>query len=146
MMAVWFLSGGYFSTAAASGLMAPSHAEIYAHRLIHSDLGSSQIDGAKCGIQREVAPPFWWTQCKAMPSEYTTFNPWIYSLDLILPLVDLQQNSNWAPAATYTDSKQVTHNLPGGMIARGIMWFEILFGWFTSLMFIAIVSRLVEKD
>jgi membrane-bound metal-dependent hydrolase YbcI (DUF457 family) len=81
-----------------------------------------------------------------MPSEYTTFNPWIYSLDLILPLVDLQQNSNWAPAATYTDSRQVTHNLPGGMIARGIMWFEILFGWFTSLMFIAIISRLVEKD
>jgi hypothetical protein len=146
MMAVWFLSGAYFSTAATSGLMAPTRTEIYAHRLIHADLGSAQPDGATCGIQREVAPPFWWTQCKAMPSEYTTFNSWVYSLDLILPLVDLQQDSDWAPAATYIDSKQVTHNLPGGMIARGIMWFEILFGWFTSLMFIAIVSRLVEKD
>ena len=36
--------------------------------------------------------------------------------------------------------------LPGGVIARVIMWFEILFGWFASLMFVAIAGRLVEKD
>ncbi len=33
-----------------------------------------------------------------------------------------------------------------GYVLRGLMRFEILFGWFASLMFVAIVSRLVEKD
>ena len=34
----------------------------------------------------------------------------------------------------------------GGRALRWLMWFNIMFGWIASLMFVAIVSRLVEKD
>ena len=146
MIGMCLLSGWYFSDAASSGIIAPASAEIFAHKQIHADLGAKGTDSAACGIQREVPPARYWTQCSALPSEYTTFNAWVYSLDLILPLVDLQQDSQWAPSATYTDAGGVTRNLWGGMIARFIMWFEILFGWFASLMFVAIAGRLVEKD
>ena len=103
-------------------------------------------DSSDCGIRFEAPPERYWPQCAGLPSEYTTFNPLVYSLDLILPLVDLGQEEAWAPAATYTDVTGTVRPLWGGMAIRLLMWFEILFGWFASLMFVAIVSRLVEKD
>jgi hypothetical protein len=146
MAVIMAASGHYFSTARDAGLMAPTRAEVFVHRGIHEDVGGVKSDMADCGIQREVPPSNYWYQCPTMPSEYTTFNPWWYSIDLALPLVDLQQDSDWAPAATWTDDEGQTHNLPGGIIARCVMWFEILAGWFLSLMFVAIIGRLVEKD
>lgn len=146
MVIVAGLSGAYFSTAADAGLMAPTSAEVFTHKELHDDLNSRGDDSASCGIQREVSPARYWPACTELPSEYTAFNPWWYSIDLILPLVDLQQDSQWNPAATYTDAGGTMRTLPGGVLARLFMWFEILFGWFASLMFVAIASRLVEKD
>jgi hypothetical protein len=54
----------------------------------------------------------------------------------------LQQDRDWSPIVINENGEQ----LWGGYLLRALMWFEILFGWFASLMFVAIVSRLVEKD
>jgi hypothetical protein len=83
-----------------------------------------------------------WTECPGVPDEYSTFQPFIYSLDVILPLIDLQQERDWAPIAEGPTGK----DLLMGVVVRWMMWLEILFGWFASLMFVAIISRLVEKD
>lgn len=66
----------------------------------------------------------------------------MYSLDLILPLVDLQQDSDWAPIA----EGPTGHDLLAGAVLRWFMWFEILFGWTASLILVAVLGRLVEKD
>ena len=34
-----------------------------------------------------------WMLCKSLPAEYTTFSPLAYSLDILLPLVDLGQKN-----------------------------------------------------
>ena len=34
-----------------------------------------------------------WMLCKSLPAEYTTFSPLAYSLDILLPLVDLGQKT-----------------------------------------------------
>lgn len=94
-----------------------------------------------CGDGGEVGKQYW-TQCSAMPSAYTTFQPFFYSLDLILPLIDLQQDPDWAPIV----ASQTGETLWAGRMIRWLTWFEILFGWVMSLMFVAIVGRLVEKD
>ena len=83
-----------------------------------------------------------WTECPGVPDEYSTFQPFIYSLDLILPLVDLQQDSDWAPIAEGPTGA----DLPAGVVLRWLMWFEILFGWAMSLMLVAVLGRLVDKD
>ena len=83
-----------------------------------------------------------WTECAGVPDEYSTFQPFVYSLDLILPLVDLQQESDWAPIAEGPTGRDL---LPG-VIARWLMWLEILFGWAMSLMLVAVLGRLVDKD
>jgi hypothetical protein len=146
MAGLWLASGFWFSHAAQTGLMAPSSAEIMMHRQLHADIGNGGDHAGNCGLRHEVGEAQYWPVCTALPSEYTTFNPWLYSADLILPLVDLQQDSAWSPAASFTDKRGTMHDLHEGELSRWIMWFEILFGWFASLMFVAIVSRLVEKD
>lgn len=146
MITLWLVATLLFWLAAWGGIMAPASADVIMHEQLHSDIGADSHDSSRCGIRYEVNPPQYWPDCAALPSEYTTFNPAVYSLDLILPLVDLGQESSWAPSATYTDSGGEVQWLWWGMGIRALMWFEILFGWFASLMFVAIVSRLVDKD
>lgn len=145
-MFLWVACSVWYADAANSGIMAPTNAEIIAHRQLHGDLGSNAADAGICGIRGEVEVPRFWPNCSSMPSEYTTFNSVAYSLDLILPLVDLQQERDWAPAVTYTDGRGDTHDLIAGHITRVLMWFEILFGWTASLVLVAVLTRLVEKD
>ena len=143
----------WFAVAGSNGFMAPTNAEIITHRQLHQDLHAEGDDTRQCGIFGEVAPANYWPQCAKLPSEYTTFNSLAYSLDLLLPLVDLQQERDWSPAVSYTDRKGVTHDFwhDGlwaweGEATRFLMWVEILFGWTSSLVLIAVLGRLVEKD
>ena len=84
-----------------------------------------------------------WRVCAALPQEYTTFSPYLYSLDLVLPLVDLQQDRDWAPIVMGDDGR--TFIWPGVFI-RFVMWSEILFGWAMSLLLVAVLGNLVKKD
>ncbi len=131
MVAVWMLCALAFYQGRASGLMGPSDAII----LSHPDL-------SQCGPPGDPGAQSWTSAACPMPAEYTTFQPALYSLDLILPLVDLQQEADWAPIVT-TSAGQA---LGWGHALRILMWFEILFGWFFSLMLVAILSRLVQKE
>lgn len=65
-----------------------------------------------------------------------------YSLDLLLPLVNLQQDVDWAPIVIDGDGDQ----LVGGYLLRALLWFEILFGWAASVILVAVLGRLVDKD
>ena len=143
---VWLAAALCFGIAAWGGIMAPTSAVVVAKQQLRAELGIAAAKSSACGIRGEASSERYWPQCAALPSEYTTFNPVVYSLDLILPLVDLGQEEAWAPAATYTDATGSVRWLEWGMAIRLLMWLEILFGWFASLMFVAIVSRLVEKD
>lgn len=130
MLLVCSLSSLAYYEGRHDGLIGPTSAVI-----------QSDADYRICGDGGEPRKQHW-TQCSAMPSAYTTFQPFFYSLDLILPLVDLQQDPDWAPIVT----SQTGETLWGGRLIRWLTWFEILFGWVMSLMFVAIVGRLVEKD
>ncbi|MBY0306764.1 MAG: hypothetical protein K2W86_16625 [Sphingomonas sp.] len=86
--------------------------------------------------------PFWTSPKCPTPPEYTTFQPFLYSLDLILPLVDLHQEADWAPLVV----NPAGETLWPGRILRWMMWAEILFGWVASLTLVAVLGRLVDKD
>ena len=63
----------------------------------------------------------------------------MYSLDVILPIVDLQVEKDWGQ---YVTMKDWTLN----DFTRWIMWFEILFGWIYSLILVAILSGLAKNE
>jgi hypothetical protein len=80
-----------------------------------------------------------WVLNKNLDGEYTTFNPFMYSLDVILPIVDLQVEKDWGQFVPL-------NNWTLNDFTRWIMWFEILFGWTYSLMLVAILSGLAKNE
>lgn len=143
---IWILCAIIYQFAANNGVIAPTDSDVFAHSLLHHDLQSRLDDAAKCGVVGEVDAPRYWPQCPNLPSEYTTFNQYIYSADVILPLVDLQQDSKWAPISTFVAVSGAVEPSALGRLARALVWFEIISGWVLSLMLVAIITRLVNRD
>ncbi|MGY1892754.1 membrane-associated oxidoreductase [Pseudomonas sp. SDT291_1_S447] len=89
-----------------------------------------------------------WYLCDALPEEYTGFSPIAFSLDLLLPLVDLHQENDWAPLISTPKSNAVDELLgffSVKRLVRFVMWCEILAGWGFSLLFVAMVSGLARR-
>jgi hypothetical protein len=71
----------------------------------------------------------------AVPRDYPGFAPWAYSADVVLPIVDLHQESYWLPDA----------QRPLGWLVRGYLWFHIAAGWALSSIFVVAVTGLVRS-
>jgi hypothetical protein len=130
MIWVWLFCGACFEVGREWGYFGPTSP------LIHASAALEMCGGAGEG------KAFWTSTACPVPPEYTTMWPWGYSLDLLLPLVNLQQDVDWAPIVINGDGDQ----LLGGYLLRALLWFEILFGWAASLILVAVLGRLVEKD
>lgn len=90
-----------------------------------------------------------WYLCNALREEYTGFSPLAFSLDLLLPLVDLHQENDWGPLI-FTPRSNAWDEVKGVLdirrLVRIVMWGEILAGWGFSLLFVAIVSGLTRRS
>ena len=135
VLGLWLASGLAFHEAAMMGKMAPSNPILYAHE------AGADVDVTTCGVIGDVDYSHYWVRCAGMPAEYTTFSPLGYAADMILPLVNLQQDTEWGPVVSNAKGP-----LYWGVVTRWLGWLDIVLGWLASLMFVAIVSRLVEKD
>lgn len=136
MIIVCMVCSLFYYTGRETGHFGPTSPLIYAN---------SAFD--MCGAPGETdakgkAKPFWTSPACPTPPEYTTFQPFLYSLDLILPFVDLHQESDWAPLVV----NPAGETLWWGRVLRWMMWFEILFGWAAGLRIVAVLGKLVDKD
>jgi hypothetical protein len=130
MIGLWLFCGACFEVGREWGFFGPTNP------LIHASAALEMCGGAGEG------KPYWTSAACPVPPEYTTMWPWVYSLDLLLPLVNLQQDVDWAPIVINGNGDQ----LVWGYLLRALLWFEILFGWAASLILVAVLGRLVEKD
>ena len=146
MLLVWLAGGMYFDRMARAGIMAPAEPTLLIAALDGTKRPTARSGPGDCGVRNEVAPEFYWWACPGMPSEYPHYNPWLFSADLILPVVDFHQFTFWSPAATYTTRAGEVRPMAGGEVGKIVQWAIVLFGWAMSLMFGAIMTRLVEKD
>ena len=89
-----------------------------------------------------------WFLCGPLPAEYTTLSPLAYSLDILLPLVDLGQEKSWGPLVPTPERHFYLElfALSPAHWVRFLNWFEILFGWVASLLFVAIVSGMSRRS
>jgi len=151
MMIVWLACGIFYLGAARNGVFAPSNPLVFQNSeydVCKADNEKAQAEMIKAayGLPSVQGAGNWYL-CKDLREEYTGFSPLAYSLDLILPLVDLQQENDWAPMiptpeATWIDelkARSLKH------VTRLVMWFEILFGWVSSLLLVAVVSGLTKR-
>lgn len=69
-------------------------------------------------------------------SSYPEFNAWMYSLDALLPVIEIGQKAFWRP-----DPPK-----PGGFLAINYFYFQSVVGWALSLLAIAGFSGLVKSS
>ncbi|MEN1835773.1 membrane-associated oxidoreductase [Pseudomonas lijiangensis] len=145
----WFL--GVWLSCAAFYWWAASHQAIFAPSdpLVFQNVDYKECSPPLSPTGNEPPGTANWYLCDALPQEYTAFSPIAFSLDLLLPLVNLHQEDDWAPVIE-TPKANVFAEMLGFFTSpkrwvRFVMWFEILAGWGFSLLFVAVVSGLARR-
>ena len=145
------LAALFFWTAAEQGVMMPTDRRI--------------LDDPQYAACRAQSPANW-TKCEPLQYRYTIFNPFLYSLELILPIVGSHQTKDWMPSiilpCAESNSLGICRQFAGeagasaiqprpgytvlGFAAAVLARLENLFGWLAGLMFVAVASGFVKKD
>lgn len=156
---VWFLAtwlactGIYWWAAAQEGVFAPSNPIVFQHADYVSCRPDRESVWRKINpaivlpIPKEFTGPGNWYLCENLREEYTGFSPLTFSLDVLLPLVDLQQEKDWAPMIP-TPKAGITEEFTAfgwKYFTRLMIWLQTLFGWVLSLLLVAIVSGLTRR-
>ena len=66
---------------------------------------------------------------------YPTFNPWMFSLETLFPILEIGQKAFW----------RLNSSAPGGAAVMGFFYFQSLIGWALSLLAVAGFSGLVKS-
>jgi hypothetical protein len=113
-----------------------------------TEAAKPELSKLACAVPPPIEGAGNWYLCEVLRPEYTGFSPFAYSLDLILPLVDLQQENDWAPMISTPTKISAfwTWSSSHEYCIRFLMWFEILFGWVSSLLLVAVVSGLTKRQ
>ncbi len=151
LLALWFAGGIIYGGAAGQGGFAPSSPSLYLNKEL----------AAKCGQN--------WTECYNGPPGLPSFSPFVYSLDLMLPGLDLGQKHEWQPAShparpvrmglpaltskprgdpEYTMVPQLSferETLSEGVLDN-IVLAQTLLSWVALGLLLAILSGAIKKD
>ncbi len=136
MGAVGLACGYYFKLAADQGVFAPRDSQVFLSEQFKDCRPEAQGNWIKCAV---IAGQKF--------AEYPEFNPWVYSFNVLLPVVDLQQEKSWVPmqkAVSFTFGAQ-TFTIPGWG-TNALVLAELVFGWVASLLAVAAFSGLVKTE
>jgi hypothetical protein len=151
LIALWISGGLFYTTAADQGAFAPSNPAIYLNKELE----------IKCGKN--------WTDCKGAPPGLPGFSPFVYSLDIMLPVLDLGQKRDWQPIdrsdrpvkavlpeltwykvsdPRYSEIPELSLEVQplGAGTLDGIVRAQTLLSWAALGLLIAILSGLIKKD
>ncbi len=101
--------------------------------------------GMRAGVMRQTWPE---ASPEARAGPYEKLHPFLYSLDVFLPFVNLNQRNYWWPDAEASGYLQVLHRRVRlrGSTLRYYLWLQILAGWLLSAIFVAGVTGLIRND
>lgn len=128
--AIWFGFGLLFSFAEQSGAIAPTNPILY----LNAEMNALCEDR--------------WTACDhpKMQAEHTPFYAWAYSLDVLLPIVPLGQDTAWAPV----DAPEWRIRAPFTDLYVPILlwgyWVETLYGWLVGLLLVAVITGALNRQ
>ena len=150
LLALWAGGALFYREVAVQGSFAPSNPIIY----LNKDLE------AKCARN--------WTDCKGAPPELPSFSPFTYSLDIMLPVLDLGQKHDWQPidrpgkpvimvfpTLTWEPGYDLPSDVPNITIrerplAEGtvdkIVRVQTMLSWGVLGLLLAMLSGLIKKD
>ncbi len=134
-VAMWIGCGFIYGEAARQDLFAPVNPRVYLDKDIKPACtrdGQPAWTSGHCQLSRHVP-------------EYTAFNPFVYSLDVILPIVSLRQEDDWQPL-----DRPFRYSAFGWdvelPVLRFLVWFETIFAWVWSLSLSAVATGVIKRD
>ncbi len=80
---------------------------------------------------------------RRISSRYPTFNALVYSLDELLPVINLRQGDYWLPSKGSGTNMRL--RVVGSFVIRHYLTVHILLGWILTTLFIAGTVTLVQK-
>ncbi len=144
LIALWLAGGFIYASASNQGAFAPSNPVIY----LNAELRE------KCAKN--------WTDCKGAPPELPSFSPLTYSLDVMLPVLDLGQKRDWQPVSRTDQPVKVVLPFLGGLPGRdlkdrpeivlgegaldNIVRGQTLLSWAALGLLALMLSGLIKKD
>lgn len=149
MLGIWLTCAGFYWYAALPprSVFAPSNPLVFQNAAYEACRARTPKINTGASENSPTTGTGNWYLCTKLQEEYTGFSPLAYSLDVVLPLVDLQQQTDWAPmipAPSANIAKELSR-LSVKHLTRLVVWFETLFGWLASLLLVAIVSGLTKR-
>lgn len=127
----WFAGGCLYWYAALDRSILPSSPLVYLNKELVRDCGDA------------------WVLCKSLPDSHSAFSPFVYSLDVLLPVVDLDQEKNWTMKTSGMKEKfldEIFINWSFGHLLRFMYWFQVIFGWGSGLIFVAMITGLLKRQ
>ena len=137
LVAIGLLGGFIYWWAALAGIMTPAHPLIF--KEAHAENGLIPKDCAKNWVYfpAEIAE-----KCsQSIPSEFSEFQPFMYSFDVLLPIINLRQEVDWAPRVVHHDGSDWL----AGRLIRIWEWLEIAAGWLLSLLLVSAIGGIIRK-
>lgn len=142
LLCFWFIGVWVFTMAEARGAVMPNSAVVLrapewtlcgAEQAEQRTLiATGQANGLAARGQSQLAC----FRDRWEASSYPAFSPWMYSLDTLLPVLDMGQRTFWRPNPTK----------PGGLLAMNYFYFQSVVGWALSLLAVAGFSGLVKSS
>lgn len=144
MFSVWLVCGAAYWWLALppQSAIAPSDPLVFQSQ----DYKKCQPNIEQHGVAKKLGN---WYLCTDLPGEYSTFSPFAFSLDLLLPVVDLGQEKSWGafiPTPKESPWEELFLHWHPGHIVRILTWLQTLFGWLCSLLLVAIVSGYSRRN
>jgi len=80
-----------------------------------------------------------------LPDDYPRFNAVIFSVDALVPFLELHQEEYWLPNANRTCNAW-GYVLPCGGLLRGYLWLHIVMGWIVATLFAIGFTGAMKKE
>jgi hypothetical protein len=101
---------------------------------------ADQQPSAACLLARAAARSG--DPCPAPAVDYDSFDPLVYSADVLLPIVDFDYANRWTPILDDANGRP----LFWGRALRYLRWLEIALGWLLGGALVAMLGNLVKKE
>jgi hypothetical protein len=133
---------------------APESARHVMIERVNADATRRGIEANRLGLP---IPTTWHAICRqALPPEYSEFDPWLYSADVLVPFLDARQKAFWRPRSLHDDTvslpprtkvawRDVTTVQALGFV-RVWQWVETIAGWAFLLLIGGTVSGLIRRE
>ncbi len=118
--------GWFFQQAWNAGDMTPNSAPV----LISQPWVQATIDQAD-------NPGAFWSSAGEAGQDWETFNAYAYAADLVIPIINLGQESAWAPSTSRSD---------WGRAGWWIRWFAKVIGWMVTALGAAAITVVIRNE